>query len=175
MIRSVVLLSGFVASAAWAEDAAPTERVLNGQTFGAWTVSCEAIAAGETVCILNQQLYRDTDQAFLAQLLAVWSDDLSTRFLLARVPVGVYLPYGIAVRPEGGDAAATALPLVWQSCNPQVCEALAELDAARIAALTAPGTIVVASYRPSLAAEPLAFRFSMEGMVEGMDALPPGG
>jgi invasion protein IalB len=173
MIRSATILIGVLAPAALAQEAAP-DRVLNGQTFGAWTVSCEAIAAGETICILNQQLFRDSDQAFLAQLLAVWSDDLTKRYLLARVPVGVYLPYGIAVRPEGGGAEATALPLVWQSCNGQVCEALAELDEAAIAALTAPGTTVLASYRPSLAVEPVAFRFSMEGMVAGMDALRPG-
>ncbi|MCU0829864.1 MAG: invasion associated locus B family protein [Tabrizicola sp.] len=164
---AVMLLTG----PALAQDEAG--RVMNGQTFGAWTVSCEAIAAGETVCVLNQQLVRDTDQAFLAQFLALWSDDGTKRYILARVPVGVYLPFGMALQPEVPDGEATLRQMIWQSCNGQVCEALVEFGPEEIASFVGPDIAILASYQPSLGKDPVVFRFSMDGLVDGMDALHP--
>jgi invasion protein IalB len=150
-----------------------TERVMNGQAFGAWTVSCEAIAAGETVCVLNQQLVRDTDQVFLAQFLALWSDDGTKRYILARVPTGVYLPFGMALKPEASEGETDLRQMVWQSCNGQICEALVEFGPEEIAAFVGPEITVLASYQPGLGKDPVVFRFSMDGIVEGMDALHP--
>lgn len=148
-------------------------RIANGQTFGAWSVNCEAVAVGETACVLNQQLFRASDRVFLAQLLALWSEDGDKRFLLARVPVGVYLPAGMAMKPEQAEGEDSVVQFVWQSCNAQVCEALVEMDEDRLEAFTADGTAVVASYRPSLNSDPVVFRFALQGMAEGMEALRP--
>lgn len=150
-------------------------RVVNGQTFGAWSVSCEAVAVGETACVLNQQLIRTNDRAFLAQMLALWSSDLDKRYLLARVPLGVYLPAGMAMKPETAEGEDAVVQFVWQSCTANFCEALVEMDEDRIAQFVADGAPVIASYRPGLNADPVVFRFSMAGMVEGMDAVRPKG
>lgn len=148
-------------------------RVANGQSFGAWTVSCEAVAVGETACVLNQQLIRTNDRAFLAQMLAIWSADLEKRYLLARVPLGVYLPAGLAMKPESAEGEDAIVQFVWQSCNANFCEALVEMDEDVIARFVTEGQPVIASYRPGLNADPVVFRFSMAGMVDGMDALRP--
>lgn len=171
MTLSFALMTALFAGAALAQ--APAARVANGQTFGAWTVSCEALAVGETACILNQQLFRSDDRAFLAQFLALWSADGTQRFLLARVPTGVDLPAGLVMKPDRPDTDDQTVNFVWQTCNATVCEALAELDAARTDAYLQGEAAIIASYRPALGAEPVTFRFLATGLVEGMEALRP--
>lgn len=167
----MLCVAACAAGAAAAQEA--PSRVVNGQSFGAWTVSCEAVAVGETACVLNQQLIRTNDRAFLAQLLAIWSSDLEKRYLLARVPLGVYLPAGLAMRPEAAEGEDAVAQFTWQSCNANFCEALIEMDEDRLAAFVADDAPVIASYRPALNADPVVFRFSMAGMVSGMDAVRP--
>lgn len=159
------------ASAALAQTGdEPATRIANGQTFGAWTVTCEAIAVNETACILNQNLLRSSDNAFLAQMLAFWSADGSQRYLAARVPLGVYLPTGFAMRIDDSEEV---IPFVWQACSQTLCEALIEIDDTMLADLTAPDTTIVASYRPNLVTEPVVFRFGMGGADTGLAALKP--
>lgn len=160
-----------LASASFAQTApeAPP-RVTNGQTFGAWTVTCEAVAVNETACVLNQNLLRSSDNVFLAQMMAFWSADGSKRYLVARVPLGVYLPSGFAIRAETSE---DVIPFDWQACSPTLCEALVELDDKLMTTLTAPDTTIVGSYRPNLLTEPVIFRFGMTGAEAGLAALKP--
>lgn len=140
--------------------------VANGQKFGAWVVSCEALGVGRTACFLTQQLLRDTDRAFVAELLAFASPDGQHTYMSARVPTGAYLPAGLAMRPENSDAVTN---FTYQSCGRDFCEALAEIGGAD-GSLPGEGPYV-ASFRPSLAADPFVFRFSMDGLAEGLVAL----
>jgi invasion protein IalB len=165
-------LALLIAPPALSQDAAMPDRIANGQTFGAWTVMCEAIAVGETTCALGQQLLRSADRAFLAQIIALWSPADQKRYFTARVPVGAYLPSGFAMKPDGaGDE--TAVQLIWQACDANLCEALTEIDDDMLAAFAAPGTQIIASYRPNIRSEPVVFTFSMAGIVEGLTALQP--
>lgn len=172
-LRSMVL-AALVASVvpAAAQDAAEAgaepPRVANGQQFGAWMVTCEAIAVGETACVLTQRLVRTEDDAFLAELLAFTSGDGSGTYIAARVPNGVYFPSGFAFKPEAGEAR---YEFTWQSCTRDLCEALLEIDPGDLAALAGEESGVIAGYRPSLALDPLVFRFSLAGVVEGLSAL----
>jgi invasion protein IalB len=124
----------------------------------------------ETTCALNQTLFRSSDKAFLAQMLAFSSGDGSKRYLLARVPVGAYLPSGFAMRAESDE---DVIPFVWQACSQTQCEALVELDDDMLAKLSAEDTPIVASYRPNMQSEPVVFRFAMTGAKEGLEALKP--
>jgi len=171
MIKAVTAV--FCTLCAPAAFAQTETRVTNGQSFGAWQISCTAIAVGETACVLNQTLYRDTDNAFLAQMLAVWSSDGQKRYILARVPAGVYLPAGIAMRPANIEGEDKIVQMVWQSCINDVCEALAEIDVDMLSAFADDGVSVVASYQPSINAAPIVFIFEMSGVLEGMDAVLP--
>lgn len=152
-------------------DAAQAQIVANGQTFGTWTVSCEAVAVGQTACLLNQTILRDTDRAFLAQLVALTDANTGKRYLLARVPLGASLPFGFAMRPEGTEDETSLLRFDWQTCAGQFCEALAEIDEDRLAKLDSDGTKMLASYQPSLKTEPLVFRLSLQGARAGMAAI----
>lgn len=148
-----------------AQDAPPP--VANGARIGAWTVTCEAVAVGQTACVLSQRLVRSADNAFLAELLAFRSADGARTFLAARVPNGVFFPSGFALRPEESEAQRD---FVWQSCSRDLCEALLEIDPEALDELEA-AEALLAGYRPALTAEPLVFRLSLEGATEGLDAL----
>jgi len=159
-----------------AQDAAPAattnvapSRIANGTHFGQWVVSCEALAVNETACVLTQRLARSSDGAFLADMLAFASADGSRLFLGARVPNGVYLPNGFAVKPAEGEAEETRF--VWQSCSRDLCEAVIELSADELATLEdAPGGLI-AGFRPGVLAEPVIFNLSVAGASEGLAAL----
>jgi len=159
------------AGAAFAQDTAAPEtatRIANGTQFGAWTVSCEALAVNETACVLSQRLVRRSDNAFLAELLAFQSASGDRAFLVARVPNGVYFPAGFAMRPAEGEAEETRF--VWQSCSSELCEALIELDEETAEELEGAERLV-AGYRPALGAEPLVFALNVQGLQDGIDAL----
>ena len=163
-----------LAGGAVAETAVP--RVENGARFGAWTVACEAVAVNETICVLTQRLVEAEGQGFLTELLAFNDAELPQAWVVARVPLGVHFPGGFGLRPEAGEAAEAAeageaaLAFEWQSCAPQLCEALLAVDAAALARLErAEGAI--AGYVPAPGADPLLFRVATEGLGAGLAAL----
>lgn len=151
-----------------ASAGAPAQpRVANGARFGAWTVACEAIAVGETACVLSQRLVRSSDNAFLTDLLLFWDGATEQAYLAARVPNGVFFPDGFSLIAEDAEEGTT---LEWQSCSPEICEAALPLAMDDLGTLeTAEG--LRALYRPGIATDPLAFRISVEGAVEGLEAL----
>lgn len=146
--------------------AAPS-RVANGQRFGAWTVTCEAIAVNETACVLTQRLVRSEGNSFLAEVLAFWSADRSKAYIAARVPNGAYLPSGFAMQVDGSK---DRMDFVWQSCSSDLCEALIEVAPDKIETLSNGGEML-AGYRPNLRSEPVVFRLGMDGLFEGLTAL----
>lgn len=87
------------------------------------------------------------------------------------MPLGVSLPFGLAMRPEGTEDEESLIRFGWQTCLGQVCEALAEVDADRLAAVDADGVTMLASYQPGLKAEPMVFRLSLQGMGAGLTAI----
>lgn len=149
------------------------ERITNGKTFGAWAVTCEALAVNETTCVLSQRLFRDTDRAFIAQIMAFWAGNGEELFMSARVPTGVALPAGFVLRPASGGED-DLVQFTYQTCDANTCEAIAQIDSAFVESTrTEDGQAMVASFRPGLTAEPFIFRFSAEGMAQGLAALKP--
>ena len=155
------------AQSADAPEAVAPGRLTAGARFGAWTLACEAIAVGETACVLTQRLRRSSDNAFLADLMLFWDGTLEQAWLAARVPTGVYFPDGFTVLAEG---EATGTQLVWQACSPELCEAALPLDFAALQELEE-AEALRAVFRPAVTAEPLAFRISLEGGRAGLEAL----
>lgn len=146
--------------------------VVNGQTFGAWSVSCIAIAVGETDCTLTQRVLRASDKAFVADLIATRNPE-GASFLIARVPVGVFLPTGFAMREAESDDEEAVMQFTWQTCNREFCEAVLQIDAGKATALSAEENAMVAAFRPSAQTEPFLFQFSLNGMASGLDAIRP--
>ena len=162
----VAQTDGTAAPQAEAEAEADTV-VGNGQRIGAWTVSCVAVAAGQTSCTLAQRITRTADGAFVADVVALRDGEDKT-YLLARVPIGAALPSGFAMREEDSEEM---MQFAWQVCSAQLCEALLEIDDAQLAALSAEDNSMIAAFRPTLRAEPFVFQLSLAGMQEGLDAL----
>lgn len=158
------------ATSVFAQDA-ESSRVANGQKSGAWTVGCEAIAVNETTCMLNQQLLRASDQAFITQMLAFWDGKGEKRYLSVRVPTGVYLPAGFAMRAEDSEEVTE---FIWQTCGRDLCEALIELTDEVVESVDREEPVtMVASYRPTITADPVVFRFALTGLNAGLQALKP--
>lgn len=175
MILSLItgLLVGGISVAQTAPVPANTqpERLANGSQFGGWTVVCEALAVNETACLLSQRLLRGTEGTLLVDLVAFPEPDESGGvYLAARVPNGVYLPHGFAMKPSDASEEEETR-LVWQSCTPQLCEALLLLDPVEMSTLEAAGGDLIAGYRPRLGEQPLVFAMNLSGLAEGVAAL----
>ncbi len=162
MRRILIALSLLMAPAAHAQD------VQNGQVFGSWTVNCTAVAVGRTLCTLQQQILRSEDRAFIAQLLAFRSPDQSKTYLSARVPTGVYFPAGFALKAEEADEV---LQFVWQSCGRDLCEAVIEIEPETLTQMAGEEQTILGAFRPNIQAENFVFRLSLNGVIEGLDAL----
>lgn len=141
-----------------------------GQSFGQWTVSCEAIGVGQTSCILEQSLYRREDGAFVAQALLFWNADGQQSYVGMRVPLGAYLPAGAEIR---ATAEAEPIRLAWQTCVQQFCEAVQLLSLERLETLAQGSGEMLGGYQPAIGREPIVFAFSMSEALEGMQALRP--
>lgn len=142
---------------------------LQGKTFGDWQVDCTALGEGHG-CILQQSFTLQGSGAPVAQVLMFWSHDASRKFIGMRVPLGSYLPGGIEIRAEDEDQAQ---PLIWQSCVPLGCDAVHDLSDERLANFSDDGGAALAGYVPALGKDPMVFRFSMAGALEGLEALRP--
>lgn len=154
--------------------AAAAARLANGTRFGTWTLGCEAVAVGETACLLSQRVARSSDGAFLADFMLFPNPQAEGEvYLAARVAAGVYLPSGFVLRGESAPEDSQR-QLVWQTCVGEVCEGLLSLPAADVAALEAGGD-VIAAYRPSVQSEAVIFRFSVAGAEAGLEALARAG
>lgn len=150
---------------------AQAQRLENGTRFGGWTVACEALAVNETVCVLSQRLVSAADGSLLADLLAFASTDEPAGWVAARVPNGVFLPSGFSFRVDDAENGEERIDTFeWQSCSPDICEALLRIDSEIASALdTLPDW--VAAYRPAIDASPLVFRVDPSGLADGLSAL----
>lgn len=160
-------IAGLAATVVCLPSLAETKRIENGATFGGWTVSCEALAVNETLCVLSQRLVRTGGNTILADFVAFNNDDEPGAWLVARVPNGVYFPSGFVLGVEGED---TQVSFQWQNCSAESCEALLPLAPEHLDAFEAQSPWV-AGYRPGVTEEALAFRVSPEGLEDGLTAL----
>lgn len=154
------------AAASTVEDA--VERLENGRAFGAWRLTCEALAVNETACVLSQRLIQRDGNRFLAELAlfpAAGEDERA--FIAARVPIGVYFPSGFVMRLGESE---TRYEFDWQACDRDRCEALLTVTPEIAQELEDAGSGVV-GYRPAVDAEPLVFQVSTSGANEGLSAL----
>ena len=162
-----VLLSGLMLTGFAAIAQAQTTRVENGARFGSWTVSCEAVAVNETLCVLSQRLVRSDTGAVLAELIAFNAGDAPGSWLIARVPNGVFFPSGFVLAQQQGDSQ---FDFEWQACSPDICEALIALDGDALDLMGGTGDWV-AGYRPDMAGDSVVFRIGVDGLESGLVAL----
>lgn len=174
-MRSVLtfLITMCLAAGAFAQAGktvtAPAPAAVNGQQFGAWTLTCVAEGVGKTNCALIQRLITREPQALVAEVgLNREVVDGAERFLMIMVtPEGMALNLAPVFAVDGAEAQTS---LIWRTCASGRCRAAKLLEDEEAAALRA-GARMVMAYQPFGAAEPVRFPVSLEGVAAGLTAL----
>lgn len=120
---AVVTMAFLASGTAIAQILATTQE--SGDTFGDWTVQCEAQEGGGSKCFISQnQVTPDTGNRVVNVNLG-YIGPRDTPMLVAFLPLGIDLQAGAVVHIEPGQQ----VPLSMQSCTVAGCRASATLDA----------------------------------------------
>jgi invasion protein IalB len=153
------------------QQAAPAAETV--ATHGAWQIQCSVAAAasgeqaGKKSCGMVQITHAEKNEKIMLSLIVQKSKqgdkELTTMRVL--VPIGVYLPTGVALEVDG--AAVGRAPFV--RCRPQICEAFAEVSPESLAKMkkgTAANFIIYEA--PGLG---VPMKISLEGFSAALDNL----
>ena len=153
-----------------AQAAAPTAETI--ATHGAWQIQCSVAPAGgeqagKKACGMVQISRSEKNAKVVLSLIVQKSKqgDKEQTTMRVLVPIGVYLPTGVALEIDG--AAVGRAPFV--RCRPQICEAFAEVSPESLAKLkkgTAANFILYEA--PGLG---IPMKISLEGFSAALDNL----
>lgn len=154
-----------------AQPAAPTAETV--ATHGAWQIQCSIVPAasggqtGKKACGMVQLTRSEKNARIVLSLIVQKSKqgDKEQTTMRVLVPIGVYLPTGVALEIDG--AAVGRAPFV--RCRPQICEAFAEVSPESLAKMkkgTAANFIVYEA--PGLG---IPMKISLEGFSAALDNL----
>ena len=144
-----------------------------GDRFGDWVFTCKALSAEETVCALIQtvtiQAQQGRGRILTLNLRRVEDRKAEERkiALFALLPLGIYLPTGVAARVDQGPQFSMLLT----TCTQTGCEAETELDGKTLGALKA-GQQLFIGFKTSSQSEVLTIAASLKGVTKGLEALP---
>ena len=119
-----------------AQKAAPARQ---GDRFGDWTLACEAPGPARIRCAAVQELTLEDGAARILRLTLGRLGARGEMALVALLPLGIYLPSGVALKVDGGRQ----IPMRMQTCARAGCEAALRVDAALLAALKRGRTLFV--------------------------------
>jgi invasion protein IalB len=153
------------------QPAAPTAETV--ATHGAWQIQCSIAPAasgeqaGKKACGMVQLTRSEKNAKIVLSLIVQKSKqgDKEQTTMRVLVPIGVYLPTGVALEIDG--AAVGRAPFV--RCRPQICEAFADVSPESIDKMkkgTAANFIVYEA--PGLG---IPLKISLEGFSAALDNL----
>ena len=159
------------APAAGAETAAP--KVETVATYGLWQVQCSEVPAqnGQPAgksCGMIQVGKSDKNENIGISLIInkIKQGDKSQTLMRALVPIGVYLPTGIAMEIDG---AALEGRMNFTRCNPRACEGFGEASPASLKKFLKGKVATFYIYdRPG---NGYPIKIPLEGFAEGLAAL----
>jgi invasion protein IalB len=160
-----------VAGAPPAGQAPPAAETV--ATHGAWQIQCTTLPAnagemaGKKSCGMVQLTHAEKNEKVMLSLIVqkAKQGDKEQTTMRMMVPIGVYLPTGVALEIDG--AAVGRAPFV--RCRPQICEAFAEVSAESLAKLkkgTAANFIIYQA--PGLG---IPMKISLDGFSAALDSL----
>lgn len=149
-----------------APQTTPQTAQIQREVFRDW----ELLRDPQGACLLRQAVIsRASGTVFLEAYLLPGSGAQQPGAAIAfRVPIGAYLPDGIAYRHP--ESPAQAIGLEWQDCGGQTCSAAGRLSPEELARLMK-GSEVTVAYRPLPSAPPLNLPLSLMGLTKGWAAL----
>jgi len=110
-----------------------------GDKFGDWIFACKALGPEKTVCAIVQNIDYQTEQVqkrlltLTVRRLQSPESKTSKTILLARLPLGIFLPSGVAARIDETEQ----FPMFVQTCSQMGCEAVVELDKQKLRGMKA--------------------------------------
>ena len=154
-----------------AQAAAPAAETI--ATHGAWQIQCSVMPAasgeqaGKKACGMVQLTHSEKNAKIVLSLIVQTSKkgDKEQTTMRVLVPIGVYLPTGVALEIDG--AAVGRAPFV--RCRPQICEAFADVSPESIAKMKKGTTANFIVYEAPGLGIPL--KISLEGFSAALDNL----
>ncbi len=143
-----------------------------GDKFGDWNFNCRAVGQDTTVCGLYQIVLWETEsgKSPIMNLTIRRFDDTKTKtrrtVLAALMPLGIFLPAGVAARIDKGEQFA----LVPQTCSKNGCEAAVVLNDKTLATLKA-GKELFVGFQVGLGGKVVTVSVSLAGITKGLTAL----
>lgn len=142
---------------------APYWQQAHAQTFGAWKLACDA---GAVSCYVEQNTsLTDTGQ----RVLRVMAGDLGPErrpVLHLTVPLGIYIPLGVALRVDAGLQRKAEV----HTCTSDGCEAMLPLDAELLAALTG-GQLTQVAFLDAVTRRQITVAVPMAGFAQAYTGL----
>lgn len=144
-------------------------------THGAWQIQCGAAQAadgtidpaGKKQCGMVQVTRNEKNEKVVLSLIIVKAkqNDKDVTMMRVMVPIGVYLPTGVALEIDG--EAVGRVPFT--RCRPQICEAFAEASPPTLEKLKLGGVANFIIYEaPGLG---MPMKISLEGFSAGLTQL----
>lgn len=172
-LAAAALLVALSAPLAFAQDAAPAEAPAAKPAPAAaanaappaspWVKECgQDPQSKKKLCITSQELRAETNQ-FIASLQIRQLEGEPKMALTAVVLTGQLIQPGLRVQVDQNKPAE----LKYVVCEPSVCYAQAEIDAAFISAMKKGGKITAISLNPQ--GKPMVFPFSLAGFTKVVD------
>ena len=154
-----------------AQAAAPAAETI--ATHGAWQIQCSVMPAasgeqaGKKACGMVQLTHSEKNAKIVLSLIVqkAKQGDKELTTMRVLVPIGVYLPTGVALEIDG--AAVGRAPFV--RCRPQICEAFADVSPESIAKMKKGTTANFIVYEAPGLGIPL--KISLEGFSAALDNL----
>lgn len=170
-MRAIVFLLALLA-------AAPVlAQPKSGDKFGDWLFTCKALGPDKTECGLTQTVTVQQQGQAQSRILSLYlqrvapgeeaKDKTAKIYLFAIVPLGIFLPSGIAAKVDQGEQFEFAV----RTCVASGCEAVVELDEAKLTAMRA-GQKLLVGFKPSPAGKTIVVPASLNGITKGLAALP---
>lgn len=152
---SRLVLSGLVALGA------SLPAVAQDGAFGSWSVACQALGPGRTICALFQRRARP-DGTFAGEVQLVGLESGQTPSLAATAPLGVWLEAGMTMQVD----AAAPVTAPFERCQQQGC--VARFSEAALMPLLEAGRELRLTYRTGPeAAQGVTLSVSLIGVREG--------
>lgn len=155
----VALLAVAVTVAAAGPAAAQPQQ---GQKFGDWTVGCEQVESGQ-LCNISQSIRnKENNQPVV---VAIARPPQGEAQFLVRVPLGVILTEGLAIKVDDGPGAR--IPYI--QCLPNGCQTIVPVEAETITRMKSGNILGISFVAPGggVITAPL----SLKGFTAGFDSL----
>ncbi len=136
------------------------------QTYGQWTVRCEATAtAAARECIMFQNLVLRTGGQPVLQFAVGLAPADGTPTVVLSLPLGIALPPGVAIRIDDGTAAKFPV----ERCEPDGCRAGMKLRPATVKQLGAGDKLTITFFDGER--KPIEMPLSLAGFTAAYQAL----